>query len=116
MIDSNIPVQVDEGYGGANFIFKGYFSTMGMSILWPLRALQRRSTGRWYANLVTDKPEAVCEARRLPSTSASASASTSASTSASASASAPALALVLAHALPLPRPPTRSLLPLPPTR
>ena len=52
-------MQVDEGYGGANFIFKGYFSTMGMSVLWPLRVLQRRSTGRWYANLVTDKPEAV---------------------------------------------------------
>ena len=51
--------EVDEGYGGANFIFKGYFSTMGMSVLWPLRVLQRRSTGRWYANLVTDKPEAV---------------------------------------------------------
>ena len=38
-----MPVQVDEAYGGANFIFKGYFSTMGMSILWPLRVLQRRS-------------------------------------------------------------------------
>ena len=32
--------EVDEDYGGANFIFKGYFSTMGMSILWPIRAPQ----------------------------------------------------------------------------
>ena len=62
------PVQVDEGYGGANFIFKGYFSTMGMSVLWPLRVLQRRSTGRWYANLVTDKPEAVRAAWLPPPT------------------------------------------------
>ena len=85
-----MPVQVDEAYGGANFIFKGYFSTMGMSILWPLRVLQRRSTGRWYANLVTDKPAAVREARPLPSTSTSTPVSTSASASAWASASAPA--------------------------
>ena len=35
--------EVDEDYGGANFIFKGYFSTMGMSILWPIRAPARRS-------------------------------------------------------------------------
>ena len=77
-----MPVQVDEAYGGANFIFKGYFSTMGMSILWPLRVLQRRSTGRWYANLVTDKPAAVREARPLPSTSTSTPVSTSASASA----------------------------------
>ena len=53
------PVQVDEGYGGANFIFKGYFSTLGMAALWPLRNLQQKSTGRWYGNLVTPKPDAV---------------------------------------------------------
>ena len=37
--------EVDEGYSGFNFIFKGYFSTMGMSILWPIRVLQDKSTG-----------------------------------------------------------------------
>eukprot|EP00908_Phaeocystis_cordata_P013585 Transcript_24650.p1 GENE.Transcript_24650~~Transcript_24650.p1 ORF type:complete len:462 (-),score=209.51 Transcript_24650:534-1847(-) len=54
--------EVDEDYGGANFIFKGYFSTMGMSILWPIRVLQQKSTGRWYENLVTPKPTAVSDA------------------------------------------------------
>lgn len=53
--------EVDEGYSGANFIFKGYFSTIGMSVLWPLRALQGKSTGRWYENLVTPKPDAVSD-------------------------------------------------------
>mmetsp|Transcript_33597 Transcript_33597/g.111125 ORF Transcript_33597/g.111125 Transcript_33597/m.111125 type:complete len:419 (-) Transcript_33597:912-2168(-) len=43
--------EVDEGYGGANFIFKGYFSTMGMSVLWPVRVLQQKSTGRWRRSL-----------------------------------------------------------------
>ena len=32
---------------------------MGMAILWPLRNLQGKSTGRWYENLVTPKPAAV---------------------------------------------------------
>ena len=39
--------------------FKGFFSTIGMSVLWPLRVLQKKSTGRWYANSITPKPEAV---------------------------------------------------------
>ena len=51
--------EVDGSASGANFIFKGYFSTMGMALLWPLRNLQGKSTGRWYENLVTPKPEAV---------------------------------------------------------
>ena len=37
----------DKSASGFNFIFKGYFSTMGMAVLWPLRNLQRKSTGRW---------------------------------------------------------------------
>mmetsp|Transcript_15408 Transcript_15408/g.27556 ORF Transcript_15408/g.27556 Transcript_15408/m.27556 type:complete len:668 (+) Transcript_15408:46-2049(+) len=53
--------EVDEGYSGANFIFKGYFSTMGMAALWPIRVLQDKSTGRWYENLVTPKPDAVSD-------------------------------------------------------
>jgi len=51
----------EEGATGFNFIFKGYFSTLGMAVLWPLRNLQQRSTGRWYENLVTPKPAAVSE-------------------------------------------------------
>ena len=54
--------EVDDGYSGANFIFKGFFSTIGMSVLWPIRVLQRKSTGRWYENCVTPKPEAVSDA------------------------------------------------------
>lgn len=50
------------GYSGFNFIFKGYFSTLGMSVLWPIRVLQGKSTGRWYENLVTPKPDAVGDA------------------------------------------------------
>ena len=57
--------EVDGDYSGANFIFKGYFSTMGMAALWPVRVLQRKSTGRWYNNLVTPKPDAVGEAELL---------------------------------------------------
>lgn len=53
--------EVDEGYSGANFIFKGYFSTLGMAALWPIRVLQDKSTGRWYENLVTPKPDAVSD-------------------------------------------------------
>jgi fatty acid desaturase len=53
--------EVDGGYSGANFIFKGYFSTIGMSVLWPVRVLQRKSTGRWYANLITPKPDRVSD-------------------------------------------------------
>ena len=56
--------EVDDDYSGANFIFKGYFSTMGMSILWPVRVLQRKTTGRWYGNLVTPKPGAPPAAQR----------------------------------------------------
>ena len=33
----------DESASGFNFIFKGYFSTMGMAVLWPLRDLQARA-------------------------------------------------------------------------
>ena len=51
--------EVDDSASGSNFIFKGYFSTLGMAVLWPLRNLQGKSTGRWYENLVTPKPEAV---------------------------------------------------------
>ena len=56
--------EVDDDYSGANFIFKGYFSTMGMSILWPVRVLQRKTTGQWYGNLVTPKPGAPPAAQR----------------------------------------------------
>ena len=51
----------EAGASGFNFIFKGYFSTIGMAALWPLRNLQHKSTGRWYENLITPKPEAVAE-------------------------------------------------------
>ena len=50
---------VDESASGFNFIFKGYFSTLGMSALWSLRNLQNKSTGRWYKNLITPKPSSV---------------------------------------------------------
>ena len=43
--------EADVSASGFNFIFKGYFSTMGMSALWPIRNLQGKSTGRWYENL-----------------------------------------------------------------
>lgn len=46
---------------------QGYFSTLGMAALWPVRNLQQRSTGRWYANLLTPKPEAVGEAEFIAS-------------------------------------------------
>ena len=41
---------------------QGYFSTIGMAVLWPLRNVQGGSTGRWYANLITPKPDAVAMA------------------------------------------------------
>jgi len=49
--------EADVSASGFNFIFKGYFSTMGMSALWPIRNLQGKSTGRWYENLITPTPE-----------------------------------------------------------
>ena len=55
----------EEGSTGFNFIFKGYFSTIGMAVLWPLRNLQKKSTGRWYENLITPKPDAVSESALL---------------------------------------------------
>jgi hypothetical protein len=38
---------VDGSATGFNFLFKGYFSTLGMAALWPLRNLEDKSTGRW---------------------------------------------------------------------
>jgi len=52
----------EDGVSGFNFIFKGYFSTLGMAVLWPVRNLQRKSTGRWYENLITPKPSFVSDA------------------------------------------------------
>ena len=54
--------EVDSSASGANFIWKGYFSTIGMAALWPVRNLQRKSTGRWYDNLITPKPDSVGDA------------------------------------------------------
>merc|ERR1719261_1084945 len=51
--------EADTSGTGFNFIFKGYFSTIGMSVLWPVRNLQGKSTGRWYENLITPVPEAL---------------------------------------------------------
>jgi len=52
-------LEVDDSASGFNFLFKGYFSTMGMAALWPIRNLQQKTTGRWYENLITPKPAAV---------------------------------------------------------
>jgi len=54
--------EADAKASGFNFMFKGYFSTIGMSALWPTRVLERKSTGRWYENLITPKPELVSDA------------------------------------------------------
>ena len=37
--------EADDAASGFNFIFKGYFSTIGMSVLWPLRVLDGKPTG-----------------------------------------------------------------------
>ena len=51
--------ETDSTASGFNFIFKGYFSTLGMAVLWPIRNLQQKSTGRWYENLITPTPAAL---------------------------------------------------------
>lgn len=48
----------DPGASGYHFLFKGFFTTAGMSVLWPVRALIERPTARFY-NLVTPIPSAV---------------------------------------------------------
>jgi len=53
--------EVDASATGFNLIFKGYFSTLGMSVLWPMRIIQGSSTGRHYRNNITPKPDSVAE-------------------------------------------------------
>lgn len=48
----------DAGGSGVHFLFKGFFTTAGMSVLWPIRHLVDRPTARFYT-LNTPAPAAV---------------------------------------------------------
>lgn len=49
---------LDSNASGGSFLFKTFFTTLGMSVLWPLRELLGRPTPR-YAENVTPMPEVV---------------------------------------------------------
>jgi len=58
--------ELDPAATGFNFLTKGCFTTLGMSVLWPIRALMDQPTAR-YDNLITPIPAAVSKGELLAS-------------------------------------------------